>query len=243
MQKSGFRVWRPVHVIGLLVTTELLSIAANPAIYSTILNLSNNQITINGANFSPTGLAPTVKFANTTLTLVSFKDNSLVAQLPTGYGAGSYSLTVTNSNNLTGSSTFTLGAVGPMGPPGPQGPRGVQGLKGATGAQGPQGVQGATGAQGPQGPAGPQGPPGTPGSPAIYTSYCIGQVSTNPPATTGLFLGLGWNTEGDYGCFNGADGSDTSGYYYYNTGTPITSSGVVKNLWLTAVCINLGGAR
>src|SRR5947209_18038287 len=96
------RPWRPVYVIALLVTVGTLSIAANPpAIYSTVLNLSTNQITVNGTNFSPTGLAPTVQFAHTTLSLVSFTNLSLVAQLQPGYSAGSYSLTVTNRNNLT----------------------------------------------------------------------------------------------------------------------------------------------
>jgi hypothetical protein len=161
VQKSLFGRWRPVLVIGLLLTIECLSIAANPpAIYSTVVNLSNNQITINGTNFSPTGLAPKVIFAHTSLTPLSFTNLSLVAQLPAGYGAGSYSLSVTNSNNQTATLSVTIGTQGPVGPRGLTGSQGPPGPRGATGPQGPSGPQGATGAQGPTGPQGPIGPSG-----------------------------------------------------------------------------------
>jgi hypothetical protein len=203
-----------------------------PAIYSTVVNLSNNQITINGANFSPAGLAPKVIFAHTTLTLVSFTNVSLVSKLPTGYGAGSYSLTVTNSNNVTATMNVTIGTQGPVGPQGPAGPRG------ATGSQGPAGPQGS------QGPAGPQGPPGTPGPPAIFTSYCHGNYNYGAGGGYGLFMGLGRNAigGGDAYCFQALVGlpalppSDTTDY---NTGAPITSSGVLKNMWVIATCAAL----
>jgi hypothetical protein len=81
-----------------------------------------------------------VVFASTTLALTKFTNHTAVAQLPTGFAPGSYSLTVTNSNSQKATLSVTLGAVGPTGPQGPMGP------------------QGATGPQGPAGPTGPQGP-------------------------------------------------------------------------------------
>ncbi len=128
--------------------------ASPPVIYSTVLNAANSQITINGANFSPSGLPPAVTFANSPLSLVSFGKRTIVAQLPSGFSPGSYSLVVTNSSNLTGNFTVTLGAVGTPGPAGPMGPQGP------TGATGPQGPGGPAGPQGPMGPTGATGPAG-----------------------------------------------------------------------------------
>jgi hypothetical protein len=119
--------------------------AAAPVVYSTVVNTSNNEIAISGNNFSPTGLAPKVIFAHTAVSVVSFTNRTIAAQLPTGYAAGSYSLIVTNSNSQSGAFTVTLGAVGPVGPQGPQG------VAGPTGPAGPQGLQGPTGPQGPPG--------------------------------------------------------------------------------------------
>jgi len=110
-----------------------------------------------------------------------------------------------------------------------------QGPSGPQGRAGPPGPQGSAGPPGPQGLLGPQGAPGTPGSPAIYTSYCLGGGPNGPP--TGLFTGLGWNDGSLSWCFNGGNGADTSGF---TTGAPITSSGVLKNLWLTAICFDDG---
>src|ERR1022692_3567045 len=126
-----------MHFTSRIAALMLVSMAANAAsiaIYSTGVNTTTNRITINGANFSPSGLAPTVVFATTTLALLSFTNHSAVAQLPSGFGAGSYSLKVTNSVPQTATFSVTLGAVGPAGP---------------------QGQQGNPGPAGPQGPAGP----------------------------------------------------------------------------------------
>ena len=131
-----------------LLITGLLSAADATAVYSTSLNMSNSQITIAGQNFSPSGLAPTVTFAHTILALVSFTNQSVVATLPVGFAAGSYSLAVSNSNNQTAAFVVAVGAVGPVGPAGPAGPQGVAG---------PAGPQGPTGSQGAAGPAGPAG--------------------------------------------------------------------------------------
>jgi hypothetical protein len=147
--------------------------ATAPIIFSAVVNTTNNRITINGSNFSPSGLAPTVVFATTTLTVLSFTNHSAVAHLPAGFAAGSYSLAVTNSVPQTGTFGVTLGAVGPTGPQGPTGPAGLQGPAGPAGAQGPAGPQGATGPQGGQGPTGPQGPPGPAGPSHAYSASCL----------------------------------------------------------------------
>src|ERR1039458_5350975 len=65
--------------------------AGSPIIYSTSVNTTTNRITIIGAAFSPTGLAPDVVFAATTLVLISFTNQSALAKLPTGFKPGSYS--------------------------------------------------------------------------------------------------------------------------------------------------------
>jgi hypothetical protein len=93
--------------------------------------------------------------------VASFTNNSIVANLLTGLAAGSYSLTVTNSNKLTAGFSVTIGAIGPTGPQGAQGP------------QGPTGPQGPLGAQGVQGPQGAQGPPGPSGPSHAYSASCL----------------------------------------------------------------------
>jgi hypothetical protein len=147
-----------------LVSVGLSAASTAPAIYSAGVNASNHHITINGNNFSPSGLAAKVIFATTTLTLVSFTNQKLVATLPAGFAAGSYSLVVVNSNNQVATFSVTLGAVGPAGP---QGPIGLSGPQGPIGPAGPQGPAGAIGAQGP---TGPQGPPGS--SNHAYSASC-----------------------------------------------------------------------
>ena len=126
--------------------------AAVPSISSAVVDYAKNRIVIAGKNFSPAKTAPTVSLAGTQLTLVSFGNTKISASLPASYTPASYTLSVTNSNNQTGSLVVTLGDVGPTGPEGPPG---------NTGAMGPAGAQGPAGAAGAQG---PQGPPGTPGA-------------------------------------------------------------------------------
>jgi hypothetical protein len=147
--------------------------ATAPLILSTVVNTSTNQITITGRAFSPAGTAPTVMLANTKLTLVSFTNQTVVANLLSGLPAGSYRLSLTNSNSQTAVFNITIGAVGP---PGPQGPIGPQGPTGPQGPQGPQGIQG------PQGPIGPTGPSHAYSSSCLNCSITIG--STSPPLTT-----------------------------------------------------------
>lgn len=96
-----------------LIGALTVSATAVPVVYSAVVNTSNNQLAISGNNFSPTGVGPRVTLAQTGLSLVSFTNRSIVAQLPTGLAAGSYSLIVTNNAKQTGSFNVTIGAVGP----------------------------------------------------------------------------------------------------------------------------------
>ena len=136
--------------------------------------------------------------------------------MPAGFAAGSYSLTVTNSNSQSAAFSVTIGAVGPTGPHGPAGPAGAQGPAGPTGAQGP---------------AGPQGPPGAPGTPAILSGWCSNGTFPDPlsPPVSGLFVGLGGTggPNGASGCFNLNDPADTTGI---DAGVPMPSAGVLENL-------------
>jgi hypothetical protein len=153
--------------------------------------------------------------------LVSFTDQTVLASLPTGLKAGSYRLSLTNSNNQAATFTVTLGTVGPAGPQGPIGPQG------ATGAQGPAGPAGA---QGPPGPTGAQGPPGA-GTPAILSGWCSSsEFPTSGEPVYGLFAGLGGEFQGNSPqCFSGGSASDTTGMA---EGLPMPSAGILKNLTL-----------
>jgi len=202
------------------------------AIYSASLNTTNNRITITGANFSPSGLAPAVALGNTTLALVSFTNHRTVAQSPTGFAAGSYSLTLTNSNSQTGTFSVTLGAVGPTGPQGPAGPQG------STGPAGPQGATGPTGARG------PRGTPGAPGAPSILAGYCVlsGAVAQG---TVGVFNGLAaLGNLGGTGCFNGLNPASPPqpGGVNLTLGLPMPSGGVLKNLTLVGYSVQSGAS-
>ncbi len=197
-----------------LLLTFVLSVptawGAALSIYSTVVDISNNQITVTGQNFSPSGLAPTVKFAGSLLSLVSFSSTTFVANLPTGFAPASYSLAVTNSNSQSATFSVTLGAVGPQGP---QGAPGVQGVPGPRGARGPQGAQGVSG---------PQGPPGAPGAANILYSYCDSQ-------SNGESFGVLSMLTND-SCFNSLVPSNTPGSLAFL----LPSGGVLKNLMLVA---------
>jgi len=152
-------VLSPIRIIAFTLTLAFAPVAAwsaiAPVIYSTVVSTATNQVTVTGQNFSPIGATPTVKLEHTPLTVVSFSNQSVIANLLPALAAGSYAISVTSK--LTGSFGVTIGAIGPAGPAGPTGP---------TGPAGPQGSVGPQGATGPQGPAGPQGPRGLPGPPA-----------------------------------------------------------------------------
>ncbi len=190
-----------------------------PQINSASINyaVSPNTITILGSNFSPTGVAPSIVFAQVKLTLVSSSQTTLVANLPTTLVPGTYTMVVTTSRGLPTPYMVTFGAVGPQGLPG---------FSGAQGLQGPAGAMGATGPQGPIGPPGPQGivgPAGGTGSQGLTyqgvwkaaTTYALNDAvsfsgssyislaganmdnepDTNPTSWSRLALGFNWRGE------------------------------------------------
>jgi hypothetical protein len=198
--------------------------ATLPVIYSTVLNVSNNQLTITGANFSPTGLAPKVQFSNTVPALVSFTNRVVVAQLASSFTAGAYDLVVTNSGGQSVTFSVEVGASGPQGPVGPRGP---------TGATGPQGPIGATG---PQGLTGPQGSMGPPGPPTILSGWCYSTAGAEPLAgATGGFYGFGvqaFQSGTSSTCFSGS--TPVPSAYAAWVGMPVTSAGTLSNLAIAA---------
>ena len=121
---------------------------------SATINYTNNQVTFSGTSFEPLMKTPTVLFSGTPLPIVTFNNTQIIATLPAGVTAGTYSVFVANSLGEVVPFVLTYGATGPQGPIGPQGPAGA---KGATGATGSQGVPGPAGPTGPTGPAGPTG--------------------------------------------------------------------------------------
>lgn len=190
-----------VVCFALLLSSSLF--AAAPDVTSTSVNSGITQLTIHGAGFKPSGVAPTVVLGTDTLAIVSSTDTLVVATLPTNEPSGSYDLSVTTSGGKTDTFGVTIGAVGPTGPQGPQGPQGATGATGATGPQGPQGATGPAGADsavpgpsGPTGPQGPQGPAGQDGFTGVWqsgNSYSLGQIVFYSP--NGI-LGVYINTSG-----------------------------------------------
>jgi hypothetical protein len=122
-----------------------------PVVNSVTVSYSSNEVTVNGSGFLPTNAAPTVLFNNTSLALVSATDATVVAYLPSGVTAGTFNLTVTNSENNEFRFDVTCGATGPQGPAGANGAPGTPGAPGPPGPPGPSGPAGPTGAQGPSG--------------------------------------------------------------------------------------------
>src|SRR5579871_2994674 len=168
-------LWRSLRAacVLLFLTPAFAATSSSVVIDSVSINYKNNQISILGKGFDPSGTAPTVTFNTSTLSLISFTNGSIVASIASGTKAGTYQLTITNSAASSETFDVSVGAVGPAGPQGPagpagpqgptglQGPQGVSGPAGPAGPQGPQGLTGATGPQGPAGAAGLQGPPVT----------------------------------------------------------------------------------
>jgi hypothetical protein len=142
-------------MLTLLLLTPLSVFAttttATPVVNSGTINYSNNRVTLSGSGFEPSTTAPTVQFNGAALTVDSFSNTQVVATLPATTPAGTFSLTVKNSQGSSSTFDLTYGATGPQGLAGAAGPRG------ATGATGQAGLTGATGPQGPKGPAGAPG--------------------------------------------------------------------------------------
>src|SRR5207249_1853805 len=92
--------------------------AATPVVNNSTIyyNTSPNQITIAGSGFSPQAKTPTVLFNNVGLSVVSFSDTQIIANLPSGTQAATYRLRVTNSQGNSYEFDVTYGAMGPQGP-------------------------------------------------------------------------------------------------------------------------------
>jgi hypothetical protein len=136
-------------------------------IKSAITDENLETIDINGNNF---GDNPQVKLNDESLTVISFSNTYIEAELPTDITPGTYRLAVAQSGSFNQPPKsdiidVTIGAIGPEGPQGEQGPIGPPGPKGDTGSPGPKGDTGATGPPGPIGLTGPQGPSGPQGDP------------------------------------------------------------------------------
>src|SRR3569623_1689914 len=128
---------RHISALAIVLLNGLLLQGATPApvVNTTAIKYSTNRITITGISLSPTGAAPTVNFNSSNLSMVSFSNTIVVANIPVQQ-PGTYRLRLTSSNNNFYEFDVTYGAVGPQGPMGPQGPIGPTG---AAGAQGPAG--------------------------------------------------------------------------------------------------------
>src|ERR1700730_11396090 len=116
----------PVRVLILaFLIPSLLYAVSPPLVFDTMVDYRNNQITIHGAHFSPSGQPPSVTFDNSALTLISFTNQTIVASLPSR-PAGTYRLAITNPNlpGTPGDFDVTIGAAGPSGPAGATGPQG-----------------------------------------------------------------------------------------------------------------------
>ena len=119
---------------------------SSPQILNTMVNYSLLGRSQSTDIFQTGQLEPDRTISDQPLTVTSFTDAVIVANLPANIAAGTYLLTVTNSKRASGSADVTIGAAGPQGP---------------AGLQGPAGPQGPAGSQGPAGPAGPTGPIGS----------------------------------------------------------------------------------
>ena len=159
MKLTGFAV------LVLVVSAHSLfgAVVSGPVVKNGTINYAKNQVTLNGSGFEPAKAAPVVRLNGAALTLDSVSNAEIVATLPAKTPAGTYTLTVVNSEGGPAVFDLTYGATGPQGPVGPQGAAGAKGPagpQGAPGAQGLSGAQGVAGVAGPTGPTGPEGPPG-----------------------------------------------------------------------------------
>jgi hypothetical protein len=166
-----------------LSSAALADNPSTPQILGVQADTTNNLLLIQGVVL-PSGSAPVVTLGGTQLTVTSFSDIDITANLPSGLAPGSYLLLVGDGGPHFAQFAVTVGAVGPQGPAGPQGVAGATGPVGPQGPAGPQGVAGVAGAVGPQGPAGPQGDPGLVGA--------MGPMGpAGPPGIAGLAGAMG----------------------------------------------------
>ena len=161
----------------LLIFAPLGALAATPVVNNGTINYQTNQITLTGTGFEPAKAKPVVQFNGVALAVTAFSNTQVVATLPAGLAAGTFDLTVTNSQGNSVDFNMTYGATGPQGPAGVAGPTGVQG------PAGPMGTTGATGATGLRGLTGAPGAPGAPGPAGTNGTSFIFLDNYNPNAT------------------------------------------------------------
>ena len=120
---------RGIAVLAMAVSTPCLlnAVVVGPVVNNGTINYAKNQVTLNGSGFEPATTAPVVRLNGAALLLDSFSNAEVVATLPAKTAAGTYTLTVVNSQG--GSTVFdlTYGAEGPQGPMAPGGPIGPWG--------------------------------------------------------------------------------------------------------------------
>src|SRR5579863_4760806 len=93
--------------IGIEVPAHAASNA--PVIENAHINSTSKQLEITGSNFSPSGTAPSVVFNSGSLSVASFSNNVVVANLSSVPAAGNYLLRVTNSVPQTVAFDVTVG--------------------------------------------------------------------------------------------------------------------------------------
>ena len=164
-----------IAVASFVAVPQLALASSNdPVITSASSDAGLANLTINGSGFnSVRNLQVFLSGFSTALPLVSKSDKILIALLPPGIHAGTYSFVLTSPNGKSGDNNndgsdddeffVVIGPAGPAGPAGPSGPAGAQGPKGDTGAPGPAGPAGPKGDAGSTGPAGATGATGPTG--------------------------------------------------------------------------------
>src|ERR1700722_12728005 len=99
MNRSKFNTTAAGRFCGLLLilSAPLVSQAQTPVIVDVQANVAKGYVALGGANFSPTGIAPTVAVGGTSRTVFSFTNTQIVVEVPSTLAAATYLVTVTNS--------------------------------------------------------------------------------------------------------------------------------------------------
>src|SRR5579859_4616201 len=114
----------------LLLTPRFLAFAAGISIINisrATINYNNNQVTFSGSGFEPLKKSPTVLFAGSPLSVISYSDTQIVAALPVVTVPGNFTVLIVNSLGEFLPYELTYGSTGPQGPIGLEGPQGQQG--------------------------------------------------------------------------------------------------------------------
>lgn len=159
--------WTAALVALLLAAPSLRADDAAPSqlvVLSAHVDRAAGTLTITGLDFGEA--TPRVTLGVDDLEVVSHDLGQAVAELPSGFPAGSYLLIVARGSGLPEYDVFHV-TLPDAAPPttGADRPAHAEALRGATGPAGSPGQQGATGPAGPPGPVGPAGPSGGPQGP------------------------------------------------------------------------------